>query len=162
MSYTNEQIKALAEQFICHSASRSIDEVEMAGGMLFELLESENNLRQQIAHLKDDITGLKSNVDFVSKQRDELQEKRTARTRDLSEQLANAIDQRDALLKICEELQESAEYWSEYDIPIGIVERLDNAINSIRGNHPAQALDMVETTAPALIFYPAGSLGEEV
>lgn len=39
---------------------------------------------------------------------------------------------------------------------------MDNAIASVRGNHPEQPLDMVETTAPAIVFYPAGSLGEEV
>jgi hypothetical protein len=32
------------------------------------------------------------------------------------------------LLSIVLELQESASYWSEYDVPIGIVERIDNAI----------------------------------
>ncbi len=32
----------------------------------------ETNLRQQIAHLNDDIAGLKSDVAYVEKQRDEL------------------------------------------------------------------------------------------
>lgn len=98
---------------------------------------SENNLRQQKSHLIDEISGQKSNVAFVAKQRD-------------------------TLLKVCEELKESAEYWSEYDVPLGIVKRLDAAIDSVRGNHAEQPLDMVETTAPALIFYLAGSLGEAV
>lgn len=42
--------------------------------------------------------------------------------------------QRDSLLSICEELQESAEYWSEYFVPLGIVERLDAAIASVKGS----------------------------
>lgn len=37
------------------------------------------------------------------------------------------------LLSICQELQESAQYWSEYDVPLGIVERLNAAINKATG-----------------------------
>ena len=44
-----------------------------------------------------------------------------------------AEKQRDELLSICAELQESAEYWSEYDVPLGIVERLTVAIASVKG-----------------------------
>ena len=36
--------------------------------------------------------------------------------------------QRDALLTICEELAACAAYWSEYDVPLGIVDRLNAAI----------------------------------
>ena len=32
------------------------------------------------------------------------------------------------------ELQESASYWSEYDVPIGIVERINSAINKAVGS----------------------------
>lgn len=32
------------------------------------------------------------------------------------------------------ELQESASYWSEYDIPIGIIERINSAINKAVGS----------------------------
>jgi len=38
MSHTTEQIKALAEQLLCHPVSRSIDEIETAGELLIELL----------------------------------------------------------------------------------------------------------------------------
>jgi len=37
------------------------------------------------------------------------------------------------LLAVCEELVESAEYWGEYDVPIGIVDRLKEAIAKARG-----------------------------
>ena len=77
---TPGQITALSDQFICHPASRSIDEIEMAGEIMRDLLK-----------------------------------------------------QRDELLSICAELQESAEYWSEYDVPLGIVERLTVAIASVKG-----------------------------
>lgn len=41
----------------------------------------------------------------------------------------NAIKaERDALLAVAKELQESAAYWSEYDVPLGIVDRLNVAI----------------------------------
>ena len=42
-------------------------------------------------------------------------------------------NQRDKLLPICKELRESAEYWSEYDVPLGIVGRLKAAIASVKG-----------------------------
>ena len=78
--HTPGQITALSDQFVCHPASRSIDEIEMAGEIMRDLLK-----------------------------------------------------QRDELLSICEELRESAEYWSEYDVPLGIVERLTAAIASVKG-----------------------------
>ena len=78
--HTPGQITALSDQFIFHPASRSIDEIEMAGEIMRDLLK-----------------------------------------------------QRDELLSICAELRESAEYWSEYDVPLGIVERLTVAIASVKG-----------------------------
>ena len=38
----------------------------------------------------------------------------------------------DKLLVVCEELEESADYWSEYDVPIGIVDKLKAAIASAK------------------------------
>ena len=78
--HTPGQITALSDQFVCHPASRSINEIEMAGEIMRDLLK-----------------------------------------------------QRDELLSICAELQESAEYWSEYDVPLGIVGRLKAAIASVKG-----------------------------
>ena len=78
--HTPGQITALSDQFVCHPASRSIDEIEMAGEIMRDLLK-----------------------------------------------------QRDELLSICAELQESAEYWSEYAVPLGIVERLTAAIAGVKG-----------------------------
>lgn len=40
------------------------------------------------------------------------------------------------LLAICQELQESASYWSEYTVPLGIVERLNAAIAKATGGQP--------------------------
>ena len=37
------------------------------------------------------------------------------------------------LLAVLEELRESASYWSEYDVPLGIVERIESAITKARG-----------------------------
>jgi len=37
------------------------------------------------------------------------------------------------LLAMCEELAECADYWSEYDVPIGIVERLRAVIAKAKG-----------------------------
>ena len=41
----------------------------------------------------------------------------------------NAIKaERDELLAVLKELQESASYWSEYDVPLGIVDRINAVI----------------------------------
>ncbi len=41
----------------------------------------------------------------------------------------NAIKaERDELLAVLKELQESAGYWSEYDVPLGIVDRINAVI----------------------------------
>lgn len=37
------------------------------------------------------------------------------------------------LLAVLEELQESASYWCEYDVPLGIVDRINAAIAKARG-----------------------------
>lgn len=39
-----------------------------------------------------------------------------------------ALDSNKILLSVCEELLESAEYWSEYDVPIGIVDKLREVV----------------------------------
>jgi hypothetical protein len=51
----------------------------------------------------------------------------------MGQAIKDLTKQRDTLLMICEELQESAEYWSEYFVPLGIVERLDAAVASVKG-----------------------------
>ena len=38
-----------------------------------------------------------------------------------------------ALLAVVEELEESAEYWSEYFVPLGIVDRMRAALTEARG-----------------------------
>ena len=37
------------------------------------------------------------------------------------------------MLEVLIELQESAQYWSEYDVPIGIVDRLNVVISKAKG-----------------------------
>ena len=43
--------------------------------------------------------------------------------------LASAPD----LYAVLSELEESCEYWSEYDVPIGVVERIKSALKRARG-----------------------------
>ena len=38
------------------------------------------------------------------------------------------MDERNELLAVLKELQESASYWGEYDVPLGIVDRINAAI----------------------------------
>jgi hypothetical protein len=112
------------------------------------LAETESNLRGNISHLYLEIAGAKSNVEFIAKQRDEL--------------LAALVNARNCL--------ESANEMGDgpivdtiwYGRAETLFDYMDNAIASVKGNHSEQPLDMVETTAPAIVFYPAGSLGEEV
>lgn len=53
MSYTTEQIKALAEQLLCHPVSRSIDEIETAGELLIELVKQRDELLAALENLAD-------------------------------------------------------------------------------------------------------------
>ncbi len=55
--------------------------------------------------------------------------------RPYAEVLANAqlIAAAPELLAVCLDLQESASYWSDYDVPIGIVAQLNAAILKARG-----------------------------
>lgn len=39
------------------------------------------------------------------------------------------------LLTVLQELQESAAYWSEYDVPLGIVDRINAAIAKATGEN---------------------------
>ena len=49
------------------------------------------------------------------------------------ERTAHLIAAAPELLAVLEELRESASYWSEYDVPLGIVERIESAITKARG-----------------------------
>ena len=46
---------------------------------------------------------------------------------------AHLIAAAPAMLTMLRELRECAEYWSEYDVPLGIVERLDSVIKQAAG-----------------------------
>lgn len=61
--------------------------------------------------------------------------KRPSGYRTASEQEANArlIAAAPDLLAVVKELEASAEYWSEYDVPIGIVDRIKEAIAKAEG-----------------------------
>ena len=37
------------------------------------------------------------------------------------------------LRDVLEELEESSDYWSEYDVPLGIVDRIKGALKAARG-----------------------------
>jgi len=40
------------------------------------------------------------------------------------------------LLEVLQELSDSAKYWSEYDVPVGIVDRIRQAIQKATGETP--------------------------
>ena len=40
------------------------------------------------------------------------------------------------LLAVLQELEQSSDYWSEYDVPLGIVERIKSAIAKAKGEQP--------------------------
>lgn len=50
--HTPGQITALSDQFICHPASRSIDEIEMAGEIMRDLLKQRDELLAAIKRAK--------------------------------------------------------------------------------------------------------------
>ena len=37
------------------------------------------------------------------------------------------------MYSVLKELQESASYWSEYDVPLGIVDRINNVLEKVEG-----------------------------
>lgn len=41
------------------------------------------------------------------------------------------------LLAVLQELEESSSYWSDYDVPVGIVDRIKAAIARATGKEPA-------------------------
>jgi hypothetical protein len=47
---------------------------------------------------------------------------------DMESRIETLRNQRDEMLAILIDLQESASYWSEYDVPLGIVERINEAV----------------------------------
>ena len=51
----------------------------------------------------------------------------------VAEANARLIAAAPAMLTMLRELRECAEYWSEYDVPLGIVERLDSVIKQATG-----------------------------
>jgi hypothetical protein len=68
---------------------------------------------------------------------DQTREKCAARLRPdpaaLAEQVKSLEQQRDGLLAVLKELEESSSYWSEYDVPLGIVDRIKAAIAKAEG-----------------------------
>ena len=57
---------------------------------------------------------------------------------DREEGLANAriVASAPQMLAMLQELRECAEYWSEYDVPVGIVDRIDAVIATALGVSP--------------------------
>ncbi len=54
-------------------------------------------------------------------------------TAGVREEDAHLIAAAPEMLAVLEELEESAAYWGEYDVPLGIVERIQEAIRKARG-----------------------------
>ena len=47
------------------------------------------------------------------------------------------------MYSVLKELQESASYWSEYDVPLGIVDRINNVLKKVEDN---KTTDSIKTT----------------
>ena len=56
------------------------------------------------------------------------------------DKMADFAPQMYSLLK---ELQESASYWSEYDVPLGIVDRINDVLKKVENN---KTTDTIKTT----------------
>lgn len=57
-----------------------------------------------------------------------------AEVRRLRDEKQQAIAHIEGLRTVLSELEESCEYWSEYDVPLGIVERIKAALKKARGD----------------------------
>ena len=51
--------------------------------------------------------------------------------KDKNDSMTNFANQMYSVLK---ELQESASYWSEYDVPLGIVDRINDVLKKVENN----------------------------
>ena len=47
------------------------------------------------------------------------------------------------MYRVLKELQESASYWSEYDVPLGIVDRINDVLKKVESN---KTTDTIKTT----------------
>ena len=47
------------------------------------------------------------------------------------------------MYNVLKELQESASYWSEYDVPLGIVDRINDVLKKVESN---KTTDTIKTT----------------
>ena len=47
------------------------------------------------------------------------------------------------MYSVLKELQESASYWSEYDVPIGIIDRINDVLKKVESN---KKTDTIKTT----------------
>ena len=47
------------------------------------------------------------------------------------------------MYSVLKELQESASYWSEYDVPLGIVDRINDILKKVENN---KTTDTIKTT----------------
>ena len=90
--HTPGQITALSDQFICHPASRSIDEIEMAGEIMRDLLKQRDELLAALENMNHAYVCLMENgrdiivslgggcdpVDFMERNDPYLRESRSA------------------------------------------------------------------------------------
>ena len=77
---------------------------------------------------------------------------------DSDERLANAklIAAAPDMLDMLIELQECAKYWSEYDVPIGIVDRLNNVIEKATKTNKEPTLPFKE--GELVVHLPSGNM----
>ena len=53
------------------------------------------------------------------------------------------VDFAPQMYSVLKELQESASYWSEYDVPLGIVDRINDVLKKVENN---KTTDTIKTT----------------
>ena len=50
----------------------------------------------------------------------------------LSDYVLKAVNAHESLMSVLQELEESVEYWGEYDVPIGIQDRIKYALSQVK------------------------------
>lgn len=115
------------------------ERLEFANNANLKFSSEIERLRGEVERLRGEVVQQMTWKTQAQDKRDDLQDEVDSlrNLMKLNRQVHDVLEaERDAAVKVLIELRESASYWSEYDVPVGIVDRIDAAINTAREVKP--------------------------